>query len=519
MSHIYKELEYNTDIKRIVGVQFSVFSPEEIIRRSVVKVTEPLAYDGSTGHPVLQGLFDPRMGVIEVNKLCVTCEQTYMFCPGHFGHIELARPVYFTHFLSTILKTLKCICFVCGRLLIHKRDPQLRTILKKTVGNNKKRFDEVLLLASKYKTCGQFVDDKQDNDDEDNAGCGAIQPKKFGKSNDYDIYAEHEKKDENGKIDKKKQPDRQYLTPDFVLRLFRRIPLEDLEILGFSPNWCLPSWLIANVIPVAPPAVRPSVRQHGNQRSEDDLTHKYIDLIKYNNKLSDRLESDKTTDTVIKSLTDIIQYHVATLIDNEPPNGISPATHRSNRQLKTFKQRLHGKNGRIRGNLMGKRVDFSARSVITADPNISIDELGVPKKVAMELTFPEKVNKYNINKLYQLVRNGPKVYPGAKSIKKKNEGRLRLLEYADYKSIKLEPGDVVNRHLLDGDVVLFNRQPSLHKMSMMAHRIIIMDYYTFRLNVSTTKPYNADELFNVRNSRLLQGLLRVPLKDKQCNLN
>jgi DNA-directed RNA polymerase II subunit RPB1 len=500
MSHIYKELEYNTDIKRIVGVQFSVLSPEEIIRRSVVKITEPLAYDGSTGHPVLQGLFDPRMGVIEVNKLCVTCEQTYMFCPGHFGHIELARPVYFTHFMSTILKTLKCICFACGRLLINKNDPQLRTIIKKTVGDNKKRFEEIVALGSKYKVCG-YIDEKAENE-EDNNGCGAIQPKKFGKSNDYDIYAEHEKKDENGKIDKKKQPDRQYLTPDFVLRLFRRIPLEDLEILGFSPNWCLPSWLIATVIPVAPPAVRPSVRQHGNQRSEDDLTHKYIDLIKYNNKLLDRLESEKTTDTIIKSLTDLIQYHVATLIDNDTGAGVSPATDRSNRTLKTFKQRLHGKDGRIRGNLMGKRVDFSARSVITADPNISIDELGVPKQVAMELTFPEKVNKYNINKMYKLVRNGPKLYPGAKSVKKKNEGRMRLLEFADYKNIKLEYGDVVNRHLLDGDPVLFNRQPSLHKMSMMAHRVRVMNYKTFRLNVSATKPYNADKQ-NVGKSKAL----------------
>lgn len=493
MSHIYKELEYNTDIKRIVGVQFSVLSPEEIIKRSVVKVTEPLAYDGSTGHPVLQGLFDPRMGVIEVNKLCVTCEQTYMFCPGHFGHIELARPVYFTHFMSTILKTLKCICFSCSRLLVHKDDPQLRTILKKTAGDNKKRFDEIVALGSKYKVCGQYSDEKADNDEIENNGCGAIQPKKFGKSNDYDIYAEHDKKDEQGKIDKKKQPDRQYLTPDFVLRLFRRIPLEDLEILGFSPNWCLPAWLIATVIPVAPPSVRPSVRQHGNQRSEDDLTHKYIDLIKYNNRLLDRLESEKITDTIIKSLTDLIQYHVATLIDNDTSQGVSPATDRCNRQLKTFKQRLHGKDGRIRGNLMGKRVDFSARSVITADPNISIDELGVPKEIAMELTFPDKVNKYNINKMYQLVRNGPHVYPGAKSIKKKNEGRMRLLEFADYKNIKLEYGDVVNRHLLDNDVVLFNRQPSLHKMSMMAHKIKVMNYKTFRLNVSTTKPYNADK--------------------------
>lgn len=493
MSHIYKELEYNTDIKRIVGVQFSVLSPEEIIKRSVVKVTEPLAYDSSTGHPELGGLFDPRMGVIEVNKSCVTCEQTYTFCPGHFGHIELACPVYFTHFMSKILKTLKCICFMCGRLLINKRDPQLRTILKKTGKDNKKRFEEIVSLASKYKMCGQFVDSKQDID-EDNFGCGAMQPKKYGKSSDYDIYAEHEKKDETGKVDKKKQPDRQYLNPDFVLRLFRRIPLEDLEIMGYSPNWCLPSWLIATVIPVAPPAVRPSVRPSGNQRSEDDLTHKYVDLIKHNNKLSDKLQNEKTTDTVIKGLTYLIQYHVATLIDNEQPHGVNPATDRSNRQLKTFKQRLHGKEGRIRGNLMGKRVDFSARSVITADPNINIDELGIPKKVAMELTFPEKVNKYNINKMYQLVRNGPRNYPGARSIRAKGEGKLRLLEYADYKNIKLEYGDIVNRHLLDGDTVLFNRQPSLHKMSMMAHKVKVMNYNTFRLNVSVTTPYNADGL-------------------------
>jgi DNA-directed RNA polymerase II subunit RPB1 len=509
MSHIYKELEYNTDIKRIVGVQFSVLSPEEIIKRSVVKITEPLAYDGSTGHPVLQGLFDPRMGVIEVNKLCVTCEQTYMFCPGHFGHLELARPVYFTHFMTTILKTLKCICFACGRLIIHKDDPQLRTIIKKTAGDNKKRFEEIVSLASKYKVCGQYADDKADNDDGEDVGCGAVQPKKFGKSNDFDIYAEHDKKTEDGKIDKKNKSERQFLTPDFVLRLFRRIPLEDLEILGFSPNWCLPSWLIATAIPVAPPAVRPSVRQHGNQRSEDDLTHKYIDLIKYNNKLMDRLDGDKTTDTIIKSLTDLIQYHVATLIDNDTSQGVNPATDRSNRTLKTFKQRLHGKDGRIRGNLMGKRVDFSARSVITADPNISIDELGVPKEIAMELTFPEKVNKYNINRMYQLVRNGPKVYPGAKSIKKKNEGRMRLLEFADYKNIKLEYGDVVNRHLLDADVVLFNRQPSLHKMSMMAHRIKVMNYKTFRLNVSSTGPYNADKLCSQKQDALTVDICTV----------
>lgn len=493
MSHIYKELEYTSDIKRIIGVQFGVFSPEEIKRRSVVKITEPLAYDGTTGHPILQGLFDPRMGVIEVNKTCVTCDQKYTFCPGHFGHIELARPVYYTHFLTTTLKVLKCICFSCGRLLIHKKDPQLRAILKKTSNDNKKRFDELVSLASKYKKCGQIPDDKVDEDDDDNVGCGAIQPKKYSKSTDFDIFAEHDDKEEANKIDKKKnQSIRQYLTPEYVLRLFRRIPLEDCEILGFSPNWCMPSWLIATVIPVGPPALRPSVRQYNNQRSEDDLTHKYIDLIKYNNRLFEKLENEKTNDNVIKGLTDLIQYHVATLIDNDPPTGVQPATHRSNRQLKTFKQRLHGKEGRIRGNLMGKRVDFSARSVITADPNLKISELGIPQKIAMELSYPERVNKYNINEMYKLVRNGPHVYPGVKSVKKKNEGHLRLLEYADYKNIVLEEGDIVNRHLRDGDVVLFNRQPSLHKMSMMAHTARITAYNTFRMNPSVCTPYNAD---------------------------
>ena len=141
---------------------------------------------------------------------------------------------------------------------------------------------------------------------------------------------------------------------------------------------------------------------------------------------------------------------------------------------------------------MGKRVDFSARTVITPDPNIKIDQLGVPYKIAMNLTFPDIVNKYNIHKLTECVRNGPNKYPGAKSIKLKSNGNTISLQYVDRNSIQLEYGDIVHRHLKDDDTVLFNRQPSLHKMSMMAHRVKVMKYNTFRLNVSVTKPYNAD---------------------------
>ena len=142
---------------------------------------------------------------------------------------------------------------------------------------------------------------------------------------------------------------------------------------------------------------------------------------------------------------------------------------------------------------MGKRVDFSARSVITPDPNISIDELGVPFKVAMNLTFPEVVNQWNREYLTKCVRNGPEVYPGAKYWRLGNQKHLtKQLKNMDRESIVLEDGDIVDRHLRDGDYVLFNRQPSLHKMSMMAHRVRVMPYDTFRLNVLVTASYNAD---------------------------
>ena len=142
--------------------------------------------------------------------------------------------------------------------------------------------------------------------------------------------------------------------------------------MGLSQNWCRPEWLICEVLPVSPPSVRPSVRQFNNQRSEDDITHKLIDIIKTNNHLKKKIDNEKSLENTVEEWTQVLQYHVATLVDNEIPS-VNPSTHRSGRALKTLRQRLKGKEGRIRGNLMGKRVNYSARSVITPDPNIKID--------------------------------------------------------------------------------------------------------------------------------------------------
>ena len=134
----------------------------------------------------------------------------------------------------------------------------------------------------------------------------------------------------------------------------------------------------------------------------------------------------------------------------------------------------------------------SARSVITPDPNLSISQLGVPLKIAMNLTKPITVNAMNRRYLLQLVKNGPDKYPGAKILERKN-GENISLRHVDRESITLEDGDIVHRHIMDNDAILFNRQPTLHRMSMMCHTVKIMKQgNTFRMNVGDTKPYNAD---------------------------
>ena len=479
MSQISKELQYHSQIRDIKAAQLSVLSPDEIKNRSVVHVTETILYD-SNGDPVVGGLFDSRMGVIDHGKICPTDGFDNRFCPGYFGHIELAKPVYHYQFLDITLSIYKCICKVCSKLLVNINDPRIKNNLDKL--EHKKKLQYILELASKIKTCGGHEGDEN--------GCGAEQPTKIIKDPKKlcKIYCEW---GEAIMPDSTLEERRQTITAEMMLKMFKHITDEECMAMGLNPNWCRPEWLICTVAPVPPPTVRPSVRQANGTRSEDDLTHKLIDILKTNNQLKKKLEAEVSKEVTIEEWTNVLQYHIATFVDNEIPN-VNPSCHRSGRPLKTLRERLKGKEGRIRGNLMGKRVDHCARSVITPDPNIKIDELGVPLKVALNLTFPEVVNKYNMARLSTYVRNGSFKHPGAKSIKRKIDKGTTSLQHVDTSTISLNEGDIVNRHLIDGDTVLFNRQPSLHKLSMMAHTVRVMAYDTFRLNVSVTTPYNAD---------------------------
>ena len=486
--NVDNNFDINYEIGFINGVQFGIYSPDIILKKSVVNITVETLYD-SNNEPRINGLFDPRMGYIEPRRKCKTCEQTYINCPGHFGHITLPKPVFNLQFEEYIVKILRCICIKCSRILINKEHQLFKNIIDTTKGNYKERFEKILKYCKNVKICGSS--DKKDDSRYENGGCGAIQPNKYNSSKlrtDYVIFAEW--KYDNGDVPVNLI---QELNADIILSLFKRIKDDDALVMGFNSKWCMPSWLIITVLPVVPPSVRPSVRQYNSQRSEDDLTHSYYDIIKWCNVLETELNKGiNVPPDKIKQITDSVQHRVITLFNNESNKYIPQALTRGGRPMKTLRQRLSGKEGRIRNNLMGKRVDFSARSVISPDANLSIEELGVPYKVAMNLTFPEVVNKYNINKLYQLVRNGNKIYPGAKTIKYAKEGKEHMISDKDTSKIILNFGDIVNRHLINGDIVLFNRQPSLHKMSMMAHKVRVMEGSTFRLNVDVCKPYNAD---------------------------
>ena len=456
---------------KIIGIQFSVLSPDEIRKSSVAEITSRDTYINNK--PVIGGLFDPRMGVLEPGIICPTDGLNFMDTPGYFGHVELARPVFYIQYINTILKILRCVCFKCSKLKINK----LKHAFAKDIKDGKKRWDYIFKLASKIKRCG----------DETTDGCGTKQPSKIYKEGLANVFAEWQNTE---KIEGVEDKIRIKLTPESILKIFRRISDEDVNFMGFNSTWSRPEWFICQVLAVPPPAVRPSVKYDAQQRSEDDISHIIVNIIKANKTLLEKIQNNAPAN-IIEDWTMLLQYYIATMINNKLP-GVAAVAQRSGRSLKSIVERLVGKQGRVRGNLMGKRVDYSARSVITPDANLGIHQLGVPKKIAMNITFPIHVNKRNKNYLRTLIMNGPDTYPGANILEKK-EGESISLRYADRKSLDLNEGDIVHRHMMDGDPVLFNRQPTLHRMSMMCHVAKIMHVgNTFRMNVGDTKPYNAD---------------------------
>lgn len=473
-------------------IEFSVLGNNEFKRMTVVdKETVGIdvadLYDNM--EPKRGGLIDPRMGSTDRYISCSTCGLNSDDCVGHFGHIDLAEPTFHMGYIQFVKKILGCICLKCSKLLVHKNENEIADMLKHK--NGKARFKEIIRLSKNAKSCSK-----------PGQGCGApvtkikLEIKKQNTSVELRSIIELKGGFDDGFMDGKRII-KQNLSPDIIYDILKNISDTDCLVMGIDPRKTRPEDMIIKVFPVPPVAIRPSAKVDSQSSSnrEDDLTHKIADIIKANKRIRNSKRNNNDSRSRVNQ-ADLLQYHIATYFDESI--FATPKGEQRSRPFKSVVSRLKSKEGRIRGNLMGKRVEFSARTVITPDPTIDMNELGVPKSIAMNLTFPEVVTPHNRDHLQQLVRNGRHKYPGANFVFPANRrgGRIHQIDLQYRKDkIELKFGDIVERHIVSGDYVLLNRQPSLHKLSMMGHKIKVQDdirLQTFRLCPAVTTPYNAD---------------------------
>jgi DNA-directed RNA polymerase beta' subunit len=484
----------------ISKISFGVLSEEEIIKMSCCKVTSVKVSDKG------ENIYSKFMGTIENGEICKTCDKDVWECPGHFGHFNLEHPVVNPIFIHDVTNVLRCICFECYGFVLSEDHLKLENIIKK--------FSEILLWVKNIKHCYRCDSEKT-----------AIS-----------VVNETIVDEDKVPIDTHK-----------ILRVLENIDDRTVRFLGFNPAMSHPKNFIFTVFPVLPPCCRPYVMSDENC-CDDDLTYQLTEIIKNNQYLSEEyltktelkrkksiLQSSllPTSDIQQKHFTNL-KFRISTYFNNSKKKAKHAATARP---ITGLKERIAGKEGQIRHNLLGKRCDQSGRTVIGPDPTLKLDELGIPAEMAEILTIPVHVAPFNIDYLTDLVNSSKanfliKASDSKRSINLKNvinfrgtllyfgdiierdkerititdtkfklkEGdsiirngkKLNDVKYPEKKKITLNIGDIVKRQLIDGDYVLLNRQPTLHKASMQAFKVVIKPIKTLKMNLAMTKAYNAD---------------------------
>ncbi|MBN2067311.1 MAG: DNA-directed RNA polymerase subunit A' [Candidatus Diapherotrites archaeon] len=439
-------------MKKIQSINFKIISPEMVRKMSALEIKTPDTYD-KDGYPMEGGLMDPHLGVINPGLRCKTCGQKMKQCPGHFGSLELVRPVIHSEFGRRLELLMHATCKECGRIALA--DDAIEKIGKTfDASNPDATAKKIVAKTKKVKKCPH---------------CNGAKAKVLLDKPTNFFY------------------NKERIYPTQIREWIEKIPENELVFFGYKAEMVKPEWFILKVLPVPPITIRPSITLESGIKSEDDLTHKLVDIIRINMRLKDNIDAG-APQLIIEDLWDLLQYHVTTYFDNNTA-GVPPAKHRSGRALRTIMQRLKGKKGRFRHNLTGKRVNFAARSTITPDPFIRISEIGIPKEIADELTVPEIVTEWNKPVLQSMVKNTDKVvYVIRPDETRKKVEETNRKEIAD----EIDVGFKLERKLQDGDIVLFNRQPSLHRLSMLAHKVRVMPDRTFKINPIVCKPYNAD---------------------------
>ena len=449
--------------KKAKSITFGVMSPKIIKSMASAKIVTPELYD-KEGYPVDGGLMDIRLGVIDPGLKCKTCGSKLKECPGHFGNIELARPIIHVKYVDLALNLMKCTCRECSRILIpqNKIGRYIATLnaVEKELGLDARR-DKIRSIIASLKTVNK---------------CPYCKSKQYKITLDKPTtFLENEKR----------------ISPIEIRTRLEKVTDDDCEVFGIKPEYARPEWMVLTVMAIPPVTMRPSITLESGERSEDDLTHKLGDIVRINQRLFENINAG-APEIIIEDLWDLLQYHITTFFDNNIAQ-LPPARHRSGQPLKTITERIKSKEGRIRYNLAGKRTNFSARTVISPDPMLKLNEVGVPREIALKLSVPERITEWNKDYLRKFVENGPGKYPGANYVVRPDGKKKKITEETMEQCLEeVQPGFVVERHLMDGDIAIFNRQPSLHRMSMMCHRIRVLPFKTLRLNPTVCHPYNAD---------------------------
>jgi DNA-directed RNA polymerase III subunit RPC1 len=485
---------------KIAEIQFGLPSSEDVVRLSHLQIVNRELYRYPVRKPVPYGPLDTRLGTYDKQVPCETCGLRLAECSGHFGHIRFALPVLHVGYLKQTVAILQSICKRCSRVLLGDKERRgyLRQLRRTDIDivARKALFSQVVAECKKQKnlvcshcemrngsvkTLGtlKLVHVRFHHAKADTAARDAFNARMASAAASNDEVRAHLSHAEED------------LDPLRVEQLFQRITPEDVELLDMDNVRGRPENLLIRYLSVPPVPIRPSVAMAAAQGSnEDDLTVKLSQMLIMNSIIEGAIKKGQAT-TVLMDNWEKLQLIAAKYFNSDQP-GI-PQSMRDQHPTRSLCQRLKGKPGRFRQNLSGKRVDFSGRTVISPDPNLAIDEVGVPILVAKNLTYPQRVFEHNVESLRRAVVNGPDEYPGANFVQWAN-GDKTYLRYGDRKRVarSLAAGVVVHRHLVDGDLVLFNRQPSLHRISIMCHRARVMEHRTFRFNECVCAPYNAD---------------------------
>lgn len=488
-------------IREIRSITFGTLSTSDILKMSVCKVENTKL----SGHG---SVYDERMGPsLDVSKQCVTCGGGTDVCPGHFGHIVLNQPIIHPLFYKYVVGFLRCFCDECYKLILPYDYMSMYKLDRLGV---EARFDAVQKASEKIDAC---------------CNCGKIQPKVALIPTDNTIVRMHKiQQDENSTA----KVATVQMTVDEILRIFDGISDDDVRMLGFNPAHTHPRNLVMSVFPVIPSCSRPFIVADGNI-CDDDLTNQLCEIVKANKQLL-----NEPSDIKMQKALQSLKFRIQTFYDNS--KGRSKHT-TSGRAIKGLKERLTSKDGLLRNNLMGKRVNQSARTVIGPDPSLKMDEVGIPNEICDVLTIPEIVNATNFEKLTKIVNSGGAnivvnnagkninlayatfkrgtdllygdivIRPNGNRVKIGDDSKFILnqgdkvirngvllegIKYAEKRKYNLEIGNVVHRKLMNGDWVLLNRQPTLHKGSMMAVKVVRLPGKSIRFNLEKCKSYNAD---------------------------